>query len=160
VGGGTLIRALLMASEHRRFIMKTVQKLEFYSGIGVLFAALFQIIGFVFYMPRSEESSLAIILILAFIFVGFPCIAIYIGAYLHATKRNNTGFVILLFVGSIFLCLYGYIILLSLSVGPEMNRGAIIGLIIWLIPSFFVGLTLIFAIINAFTFKSNKNRLQ
>jgi FtsH-binding integral membrane protein len=160
VGGGALIRAHSDCFINGRFIMKTVQKLEFYSGIGVLLAAIFQIIGFVFYMPRNEESSLASILILAFIFVVFPCIAIYTCAYLHATKRNNTGFVILLFFGITFLCLYGYIILLSLSAGPEMNRGATIGLIIWLIPSFFVGLTLIFAIINAFTFQSNKDRLQ
>ena len=80
----------------------------------------------------------------------FPVIVIFAGSYLHTIEGSKAGLGLLLTFGSLFICLYGYIVLVGILIGVVINRAAIINTIIILLPSFFVGWTMIFAVINAF----------
>jgi hypothetical protein len=131
--------------------VKTVQKLELYFSIAVLLAALSQLLLFIFYMPKSEDSSLTLTLAYGGIFLIIPSVLIFLGSYIHNIKENILGLAVLIFFGGIFVCLYVGIVLAGILIGSEINRDAVIGMIIWLFPSFFVGCTMIFASINAFT---------
>jgi hypothetical protein len=131
--------------------MKTVQKLELYFSIAVLFAALSQLLLFIFYMPKSEDSSLTLTLAYGGIFLIIPSVLIFFGSYINNIKENTLGLAVVIFFGGIFVCLYAGIVLAGILIGSEINRNAVIGMIIWLFPSFFVGCTMIFASINAFT---------
>jgi hypothetical protein len=126
--------------------VKTVQKLELYSGVAALFAAIFQLLFSTFVNESSEVQSLSIILIFAFIVLIFPVSIIFTGAYMHAVKRNNTGFGILLFFGSLFICFWGYFIFFGLLIGSA-SKFYTVSMISLILPSFFVGCTMIFAII-------------
>ena len=128
--------------------MKTVQKLEFYSSITVLFAAILQFLLFIFYMPHDEESSVFVLLAYACLFLFLPATTIFIGSYIQIMKKNDIGFVIVLFFGFIFVCFYAFFPLIGFLMGQQINKNAIRGTIIWLFPSFFVICTMIFASIN------------
>ncbi len=135
--------------------MKTVQKLELYSSITTMLAVILQLFLFIFYLPGSKDGSVSVILAYALIFLLFPSLAIFAGTYFHVNNVNSIGFPILMFFGSVFIFFYGGIVLLGLLIGSELNKAAITGMIIWLFPSFFVGCTMILAVINALSIQKN-----
>jgi hypothetical protein len=131
--------------------MRTIQKLEFTFSLIALFSAIVQVLFFIFMPDRSKDDSTPLMLIYSFLFVFIPIIIIIIGTYFHAFKENIIGFgVILLFSGT-FICFYGFLFLVGFLTGREMKLSAssITWMIIWILPSFFVACTMIFAIINA-----------
>jgi hypothetical protein len=127
--------------------MRTSQKLELYSGISVLIIGFFQVLFLFLYELNKIEEPLIIRMLEASFFL-FPAFSIFIGAYFHAVKKDIIGFGILLFFGFLFNCFSGGIVLIGILIGSEINKDAIIGMIFWLLPFFFVSCTMIFAFIN------------
>lgn len=131
--------------------MKTAQKLELYSSISILVAASLQLLLYVFYVPSEGKNSVSIILSYAFC-LFFPSILIFVGTYIQVIEEKTIGFVIVLFFGMVFVCFFGFFVMLGFLVGQRITSGETI---IALFPSFFVICTMIFASINVV--KSDKD---
>ncbi len=137
--------------------MKNIQKLEFYSSVAAIFAAFFQLVFVFFFESHSKDDSIILLAIYGIAFVVFPVVVIFVGSYLHTVYENKIGLGLLLTFGSLFICLYGYIVLVGILAGVVMNKAAMINTVILLLPSFFVGCTMTFAVINALSASSKKN---
>ena len=140
--------------------MKTMQKLEIYSAIGVLVTALIQFFFFIFSLEGRSGNEFIGMLILGLLFLLYPALVIFIGTYLHTAKKSGIGFGMLLICGGIFICLYGYIFLVGLLYRTELKFSSFISLIVWIVPSFFVITTMIFALINTIWLSPKNDKLS
>lgn len=126
--------------------MKTMQKLELYSSIAFLLIVFIGGLLSFINLENNEEIVWSLAFIISLFILLLPSMMV-LGAYLHTVKKNNTGYIILMFFGIISLCVYGYYAILSLSVGGQ-NKYYFNLIIFFVMPIFFVGCTMIFASIN------------
>jgi cation transport ATPase len=134
--------------------MKTVQKLELCFSIAVLFAIIFQLFSSIFVSENAIMEALFMILTYGVIFLIIPSITIFIGTYVHAVKGNIIGFAVLMVFGTIFLCFWGIFIFFGLLVGPP-PKYYIVSITSLMLPSFFVGCTMILAVTNVLSSRKN-----
>jgi hypothetical protein len=138
--------------------MRTIQKLELSSGIAALLAGVFQIIFFVFTVEQGDDHSTVAIIIYGILFLLLPLIIINVCTYFHVTKNNMIGFGILLILGSIFVCFFGFLAIAGFLLGHEMKTITVIGIFVSLLPVFLVVCTILFSLFNiASSPSSNKD---
>jgi hypothetical protein len=134
--------------------MKTVQKLEIYCGILVLVAAFFKFFLLILFKANGSEEPV-ILYFLAAIFLLFPAFVIFLGAYIHAVKKINIGFWLLLSFGIPFAFFWMFYILYSLLVAPLNNFTGTLMFFLFA-NCIFVGCTMVLAFINIL--KSEKQK--
>ena len=140
--------------------MKNIQKLEIYSAIAMLVATLIHFFWFVFSLEGRSGNEFIGMLIVGLLFLLYPSFVIFVGTYLHIAKQSGIGFGILLVFGSIFICLYGYLFLVGLLWRTQLTPSSFIWLIMWILPSFFVFTTMLFALINTIGLSPKNDKLS
>jgi ATP/ADP translocase len=124
--------------------MKTVQKLEFSTGIATLIAAF---IGFYkLVLPGLTDQNLGLnageVLSRIFLFLFLPSILTAMGAYIHAVKQFTFGLVFL-YIGGGFLALFHGFLLIT---GVALYTSDRLNIILTLLPGFLAAITIFFAL--------------
>ncbi len=137
--------------------MRTIQKLELSSGIAALLAGIFQIMFFVSTVEQGDDHSTIVVIIYGVIFLLLPLIIINVCTYFHISQKSKVSFAVILILGGIFVCFFGFLILFGLLIGPPMKTPTLIGVICLVSQCFLIICTMLFAIINTASLPSPKD---